>query len=448
MALKLRLDILRPEHGEALGNLRIQAYKSNYGEQVNEDKLRWNLNDLVYMNFGLFDEGQNLIASLRASVVETPEDFKKVLLVDPPPYTKYPAVVIGRVATAPAYESRGLNSVLRLATLELAQMAGPWTVLGAMEVGSKRLVQLERIGYKLTTVENTWDGFLKNSKPIVLVELFPEKIPAAMDALREKIAQNEISFESVYDKNLACLRFKLHAHRISHERLDFGVNNQALLEEVAPLLEKFPRYDRSPKYGGWSLQAHARSENPIHAGWPIEFTPYNGPENIGPSWTPSTEEERAMHDVQGYVVPTELCTPSFTTLFRRLEGLGLTPRRARIARLGPHYEGSWHQDGSATLYQVRLHIPLKTNDQCFFENEFGRFQMKADGGIYFVHINRPHRVVNESHEDRLHFVVHVWDRNAITKHHRYDARLFDRETHHKSEVDVMGQYNKPPQGRV
>lgn len=443
-----RLEILEPNHREALGELRRIAYKTLFGDRVEQDKLAWNANDLLFLNLGLF-VGDQLTASLRISVIESDEEFRRVTLQPPPPTVHYPLVILSRGATLPELSSQGLHSHLRLNAMKLIQAAGPWDILGTMEADSPRLKQLQELGYTFETCPNQWDGFLKNSQPIVLATLDRSRLQEAISKLearlRKKTHENDgATVDIAFDIERAAHRLQTHSHRVSHERLDFDLDNKAMWNEVRPLLERFPRYDRSPSVGGWSLQSHPGAPNPVHSGWPIEFLPYNGPGNRGPTWTPRTPIESQLFDVQSYEHPTELCTPMFQRLLERLTAAGLTPRRARIIRMPPNATMRWHQDGSPRIYQVRIHAPLFTNESCFFESEFGRVQMRTDGGIYFVHINRPHRAVNEGDTDRYHFVAHAWDTLGLTRHHRYDPSLYQFETHHADDVDLERQFNLPP----
>ncbi len=449
MNCQYRLEILESTHSEALGELRRIAYKAQFGERVDDAKLSWNPNDLLFLNLGLFN-GEQLAACLRISVIESDREFHRVTLQPARPGTRYPLIVLSRGATRPEFASQGLHSHLRLHALKLAQAAGPWDVLGAMEADSPRIKQLKELGYTFEACPNEWDGFLKSSQTVMLGSLDRTKLNAAIRDLEDRFTRSgtsskkDLRVEIAFDFERAVHRLRTHAHRVSHERLDFQIDNQAMWDEVRPLLEQAPRYDRSPAFGGWSLQAHPDDPNPIHSGWPLGFIPYNGPDNHGPSWTPRNSTEKSLLDVQGFSKPTHLCTPLFSNLLKKLEAAGFTPRRARIIRLPGNTTIKWHQDGSPRIYQMRIHIPLKTNEHCAFESEFGRVHMKADGGLYFVHINRPHRAINEGPEERYHFVVHAWDTKGVTQHHRYDPTLYDFETHHEEDVDMKRQLDLPP----
>ena len=200
-----------------------------------------------------------------------------------------------------------------------------------------------------------------------------------------------------------------------------------LWKSLCPLWDKFPSVQRSPAVGGWALQSTNHSYTD---GWGMEFCPYNGPLNIGPTWTPESEKEKKARPIQDYILPTEITSTLLEKLLTQLTEMGLNPRRGRIIKLSPNSECNWHQDGSERYYQARLHIPLITNHGCFFETLTERVHMPADGSFYFAHINRVHRVVNYGNQDRYHFVCHIWDQKNFTRHHRYVPQENLGETFH------------------
>ena len=223
------------------------------------------------------------------------------------------------------------------------------------------------------------------------------------------------------------------------DRLEAHLDISELLNSVIPLFDKYPPQYRSPAFGGWSLQSNTGSYS---QGWTQDFVPYNGPNNLGPSWSPKSKLESGLHTVQNSMVPTEMMTEPFQKLIDKLEALHLNPRRARIVRIMPGNSTVWHIDGSSRFYQVRLCIPLLTNPHCFFENEQGRYHMKADGALYFTHINKMHRAANFGETERFQFICHVWDQDHITQFHRYDPAENPGESHHLDEVDLNSQYKR------
>lgn len=123
--------------------------------------------------------------------------------------------------------------------------------------------------------------------------------------------------------------------------------------------------------------------------------------------------------MQDFAVPTTICTGYMREIMQGLDSMGLNPRRARVLRLSAGTESSWHVDGQPHVYSVRLHIPIITNRQCYFNYENESFHMAADGNAFLVKVNRRHMVHNKSDEDRFHLVVNVWDQRRETRFHQY-----------------------------
>lgn len=425
-----------------LGQIRKHAYAAEFGDRVDTSILDWNHNDLLFLNLGAFDSDGKLLSTLRLSTIETAEEFKRVLRLEfDSKKLKLPLMVLSRGATLAEYQSRHLHSLLRMEAITLARQAGMNHVVGGIESGTARLGQLKSIGYEIFETQEKWDGFLKSDSHVSLVVLSSHQFAAATERLQEKI--QHLNVTRSYSAAELVLRIKTHSHRISHESVPFGFENGDLWNEVKDFLEKNPPAVRSPAVSGWALQAPPGSENPIHAGWEMDFCPYNGPLNRGPTWTPRDPNEAALKPIQDFDQNTAAMFPKMALLLNNLEARGLVMRRARIIRLAPGSTMKWHQDGSKFIYQARIHIPLKTNSSCFFESEFGQAHFPANGELHFVHINRPHRALNLGNEERYHFVAHVWDTNRFTKHHHYDWRLYDRETHHQDEVDLPSQWSVP-----
>ena len=87
--------------------------------------------------------------------------------------------------------------------------------------------------------------------------------------------------------------------------------------------------------------------------------------------------------------------------------------RWRIMKLDPSKTYSLHKDGvSSTNLNIRLHIPLKTNEWSFTAVQRKKEQpellnMKADGSVYFVNQGYTHSAWNFGKEDCIRLIVAV-----------------------------------------
>ena len=73
--------------------------------------------------------------------------------------------------------------------------------------------------------------------------------------------------------------------------------------------------------------------------------------------------------------------------------------RVRLMNLKSKTCYSYHQDQGK-----RFHIPIITNDNCFFIIDDKIVRYPADGNWYMVDTDKKHTAVNASWEDRIHLI--------------------------------------------
>jgi hypothetical protein len=73
--------------------------------------------------------------------------------------------------------------------------------------------------------------------------------------------------------------------------------------------------------------------------------------------------------------------------------------RVRLMRLKSKTCYSYHRDQCR-----RFHIPIITNDNCFFVIEDRLARMPANGKYYIIDTNKKHTAVNASWDDRIHLI--------------------------------------------
>lgn len=171
---------------------------------------------------------------------------------------------------------------------------------------------------------------------------------------------------------------------------------------------------QSGAFGGWSVLS---SDGTITDGWQMGHVLFD----------PTVEQSRKeaiksqiKKRFSEYTVETDICSGYLVEVIEAIRKQGLSPFRARIICLSAESASSWHFDAAVNEYAVRLHIPIVTNDGCFFETRSESEHLKADGSAYFIYVNREHRVYNKGPADRFHIVMDVVDKNQATIHHRYE----------------------------
>lgn len=94
--------------------------------------------------------------------------------------------------------------------------------------------------------------------------------------------------------------------------------------------------------------------------------------------------------------------------------------RTRFADLAPHSSVKPHIDYD-TLYGVRLHIALNTNDQCFNggwdkDGNEVRQHIPADGSVWFVNPGVKHYAENNGDTPRNHLIISVDSQQILEEH--------------------------------
>ncbi len=199
------------------------------------------------------------------------------------------------------------------------------------------------------------------------------------------------------------------------ETLDIKFDIEKLKDHLNTIVSLYPPvWHIDNQYGGWGVTSFSGS---YREAWDRSghFTLQNGIFVF--------DEQKAIKaacpPLEKYNVPTEICTGYLLEIMNIVAGLGLFPRRARIAFVRGGWESHLHQDYKESIYAVRLHIPILTNPESLFICDEGMAHLPADGSAHLLKINRPHKVVNRGKTERHHIMMDVWDTRNISKYHRY-----------------------------
>jgi len=111
------------------------------------------------------------------------------------------------------------------------------------------------------------------------------------------------------------------------------------------------------------------------------------------------------------VAPTNACCGYLAEVMDALHACGLKPFRARIMQLESEgAEMPLHTDALKETW--RLHVPIMTNPNCFFEWERAdgsveSVHLPADGSAWLVRVDVNHRAVNRSNQpsSRAHLLM-------------------------------------------
>jgi len=96
----------------------------------------------------------------------------------------------------------------------------------------------------------------------------------------------------------------------------------------------------------------------------------------------------------------------------------MTFQRVRLMKLNAHTKIDKHTDKIDKEFLnkdnplLRLHLPIKTNDKVSFSIWNGKLKeskILETNQLYLVDVTKPHSVVNNSNEDRIHLVIDCFD---------------------------------------
>lgn len=154
------------------------------------------------------------------------------------------------------------------------------------------------------------------------------------------------------------------------------------IDGITPLLEKLksnrvdsddPAAKNSYYEDAFCLQSIEGCDDPFHASGSMKWYPY---------------KERSF---------SHCIFPQLKYTNKIIKDLNLY--RTRILNLKSKTCLNYHCDNSP-----RIHIPLITNEDCFFILEDQIMRFPADGNYYYVDTRKKHTAVNASNEDRIHMV--------------------------------------------
>ena len=216
------------------------------------------------------------------------------------------------------------------------------------------------------------------------------------------------------------------------EKLDLVFDVEKLRKELFDVVEKVGEAKIQAKeflnsqyvgFGGWSITSRTGDHRD---GWELGHVVLNQIKEL------YNQNDEMRFKVMKYLGisnsfehknPTQLYTNEIEKVVESFEKLGFYPRRVRLSILKAGKQGDYHRDAPDGHYMVRAHIPLQTNDKCFFILENKSYNMKNDGSVYLVDVSKWHQIKNLSNEDRYHIIMDIWDTKHLTKSMKFCGNI-------------------------
>lgn len=190
------VGLAEPQDATAVNALRLETYgAAPEFRLLRPDLLAWDTSDPSAIVLGGWDGTGRLMATIQCRVARSALHAEAQVGVSVAMEScHFPAVVMGRAATAPGRMGRGLNSVLRWHCLTAARDAGFRSVFGLAYQGAPRIRTMEAMGYRSLHPERVWDPEVEPRSPPILIYLGRADFPRALEYLRPLAAEGVSAF--------------------------------------------------------------------------------------------------------------------------------------------------------------------------------------------------------------------------------------------------------------
>jgi GNAT superfamily N-acetyltransferase len=174
-----------PADQEAVNGLRLETYSAAPEFRLlRPDLLAWEAHDPSCIVLGGWDDAGRLVATIQCRAAGSAAHAEAMIGASVEMAAAcFPAVVMGRAATAPGRTGRGLNSVLRWYCLTAARDVGFRSALGLAYQGAPRMRTMEAMGYNLRQPARVWDPEVEPKVPPIVAFLHQADFDAALDYL-------------------------------------------------------------------------------------------------------------------------------------------------------------------------------------------------------------------------------------------------------------------------
>ena len=159
------------QHAAAVEQLRIGAYRAAPEFQLcDERSLYWGSEDTEAIVLAVWHDDV-IVSTIRGNLVRDraqAEHFLECDLADIP--VSYPALLLGRAATAATFARHGLHSLLRYVLIRAARDCAIACVTGIVIDGAPRTRLMHRLGYEYFAPQRTWSPmFIPNTRALIAV---------------------------------------------------------------------------------------------------------------------------------------------------------------------------------------------------------------------------------------------------------------------------------------
>jgi len=166
---------------EKVGDFRKEQYKTAKEFKVLDESVLYKQRGKVFVA----ELDGEIISTMQIEEISDAETLHNIsATVIPSWFNHFPTLYLSKGATKTEYRNTGINSYLRLITLQLALSTNIQSLVGTAYEGSSRINLLKRIGYTTTTttIEKEYQNFntplflcLERSKFVNAIELLKKE---------------------------------------------------------------------------------------------------------------------------------------------------------------------------------------------------------------------------------------------------------------------------------
>jgi hypothetical protein len=169
--------------------LRLQEFaRSRNFELLKPELLHWNDVDDKNTVIGVWNDHQEVIATLRLIRVSNMEEAVTQVEADIPVEIRFPCLIFNSAATRQDHHRQGFNQLLRYYSIQAAQAHHIRHLISPVYLNAPRLTLMKRLGYTFHEPPRTWQTKLAPYTPRVLAVLAQTRFDTACDILKKSIS--------------------------------------------------------------------------------------------------------------------------------------------------------------------------------------------------------------------------------------------------------------------
>ncbi len=176
------------EDAKSITDLRVSEYKrSKDFTLLKPEKLFWNETDDNETVLGIWDENDQVIATMRMVRVTDLRHAETIMKSEVPGRVEFPALIFNAAATRKEWRRKGFNQLLRYYCIQIAKVKGMQSLLSPVFKKSPRINFMKELGYVCQDRHTSWQSTLVPGSPLILCVLGADQFDHAIAAIKEAI---------------------------------------------------------------------------------------------------------------------------------------------------------------------------------------------------------------------------------------------------------------------